>query len=57
MDAPLLERAIRYAIERNRVDQLKDRLIAFASHELRTPITAVKGYAETLRRWRERLSR
>jgi len=48
VDAPLLERAIRYAIERNRVDQLKDRLIAFASHELRTPITAVKGYAETL---------
>lgn len=47
-DPPLLERSIRYAIERKRVDQLKDRLIAFASHELRTPITAVKGYAETL---------
>ncbi len=44
----LLERSIRYAIERKRVDQLKDRLIAFASHELRTPITAVRGYAETL---------
>ncbi len=47
-DPALLERSIRYAIERKRVDQLKDRLIAFASHELRTPITAVKGYAETL---------
>jgi signal transduction histidine kinase len=48
VDPNLLERSIRYAIERKRVDQLKDRLIAFASHELRTPITAVRGYAETL---------
>ncbi|MGD8237521.1 MAG: ATP-binding protein [Armatimonadota bacterium] len=48
VDAPLLERSIRYAIERNRMDQLKDDLIAFVSHELRTPLAAVKGYAQTL---------
>jgi len=48
VDALLLERSIRYAIERSKVDQLKDSLLAFASHELRTPLTAVRGYAETL---------
>ncbi len=48
IDAPLLDRSIRYAIERNRLDQLKDDLIAFVSHELRTPLAAVKGYAQTL---------
>ena len=48
VDAPLLERSIRYAIERSKVDRLRDNMIAFASHELRTPITAVRGYAETL---------
>ena len=48
VDAPLLERSLRYAVERNKVDQLKDSLLAFASHELRTPLTAVRGYAETL---------
>jgi len=47
VDSALLERSIRYAIERRRIDQLRDTLIAFASHELRTPITAVKGYAQT----------
>jgi len=30
------------------MDQLKSDLIAFVSHELRVPMTSVKGYAETL---------
>lgn len=30
------------------VDRLKDDFIAMASHELRTPITAIRGYAELL---------
>jgi signal transduction histidine kinase len=48
ISAPILERSIRYAIERQRMDRLKDALIAFVSHELRVPITAVKGFALTL---------
>ncbi len=31
-------------------EQLKDEFIAMAAHELRTPMTAVKGYAEMLER-------
>ena len=49
-DAHQLERSIRYAIERRRVEQIKDRLLAFASHELRTPVAVVRGFAETLLR-------
>jgi len=47
-DAHLLERSIRYALERRRIEQMKDRLLALASHELRTPLTAIKGYALTI---------
>jgi signal transduction histidine kinase len=32
--------------ERHTLDQQKDALIALASHELRTPITAIKGYTQ-----------
>ena len=31
-------------------ERLKDEFIAIAAHELKTPMTAVKGYAETLRK-------
>lgn len=47
-DARLIERSIRYALERRRIEQMKDRLLALASHELRTPLTAIKGYALTV---------
>lgn len=33
------------------MDQLKSKLVSFVSHELRQPITAVKGYASMLRRY------
>jgi PAS domain S-box-containing protein len=32
--------------ERHRLDQQKDEFIALASHELRTPVTAIKGYTQ-----------
>ena len=47
-DATLLDRSIRYAIERSKVDRLKDSLLAFASHELRTPVATIRGYAELI---------
>jgi signal transduction histidine kinase len=47
VDARLLERSIRYALARSKVERMRDCLIAFASHELRTPVTAIRGYAET----------
>jgi two-component system sensor histidine kinase BaeS len=37
------------AAERARLEQLKDEFIATASHELRSPLTAVKGFVELLR--------
>lgn len=39
----LLIRSIRYAIERRRVQQMKDQFISTVSHELRTPLTNMKG--------------
>ncbi|MDQ6695737.1 MAG: PAS domain S-box protein [Chloroflexota bacterium] len=38
-----LKREIR---ERERLEKQKDEFIAVASHELRTPVTAIKGYAQ-----------
>lgn len=61
----LLDRAIRYAIERKKaenerekllreqiqrreLDKRKDEFIGIASHELKTPVTSIKVYAQTL---------
>jgi signal transduction histidine kinase len=38
------------------LDQMKSDFVAITSHELRTPITAIRGFVKTLMRNRERLS-
>ena len=38
-----LLRALRYAIERKRLDRLKDEFVSTVSHELRTPLTAISA--------------
>ena len=43
-----LARAIRYAIERKRLDSAKSQFIARAAHELRTPLTVLAALGETL---------
>ena len=40
-----------------RADKLKTELLGSVSHELRSPLTTIKGYAETLARHERRLSR
>ncbi len=42
--------------ERDRLDRLKDEFVLTASHELRSPLTSVQGFAELLMLERERLS-
>lgn len=55
INAPMLDRSIRYAIERARVKrqerdviQMREDFIANVSHQLRTPVTSLKGYLELL---------
>lgn len=43
-----LIRAIRYAIERKKADIQKDEFLGFASHELKTPVTSIKGYIQLM---------
>ncbi|MEA2878815.1 MAG: hypothetical protein QOF14_4011 [Hyphomicrobiales bacterium] len=38
-----LLRALRYAIERKRLERLKDEFVSTVSHELRTPLTSISG--------------
>ncbi len=40
-----------------RADQLKAELLGSVSHELRSPLATIKGYAETLARYERRLTR
>jgi signal transduction histidine kinase len=37
------QRALRYAIERKRLERLKDEFVSTVSHELRTPLTSISG--------------
>jgi PAS domain S-box-containing protein len=37
------------------LDRLKDEFLSIAAHELRTPMTAMKGYAQLLQRWAKNL--
>ncbi|MBI2083177.1 MAG: response regulator [Deltaproteobacteria bacterium] len=48
MSGFLLMRAIRYAIERKKLDQLKEEFIHTVSHEVRTPLTVVRGTIDNL---------
>src|SRR6202163_515572 len=41
IEAHGLLRVLRYAVERKRLDRLKDEFIATVSHELRTPLTSI----------------
>jgi DNA-binding response OmpR family regulator len=43
IDADRLERSIRYALARKKVERQKDDFVATVNHELRTPITSIKG--------------
>jgi signal transduction histidine kinase len=44
------------AAERERLDRLKDEFVLTASHELRSPLTSVQGFAELLMLEREKMS-
>jgi two-component system sensor histidine kinase BaeS len=46
----------RDAAERQRLDRLKDEFVLTASHELRSPLTSVQGFAELLMLEREKMS-
>jgi signal transduction histidine kinase len=48
------ERDARTALER--ADELKTQFVALAAHELRAPVSAIYGFAETIRRRREQLA-
>jgi signal transduction histidine kinase len=52
----MAEELQRRAGERDQLDRMKDEFVLTASHELRSPLTAVQGFAELLLLERERLS-
>jgi PAS domain S-box-containing protein len=37
--------------ERRRLERLRDQFLAAAAHELKTPVTTIKGYSQLLLRW------
>ncbi|MBF6612418.1 MAG: hypothetical protein IVW55_04750 [Chloroflexi bacterium] len=41
---------VMHVTERHKLDQQKDEFIALASHELRTPVTSIKGFAQLAQR-------
>ncbi len=42
---------LRDASQRKEAEQVKDDYISIAAHDLRTPVTTIKGYAQLMRRW------
>ena len=48
MTGHVLMRAIQYAIERKKLEQLKDDFVHLVSHEIRTPMAVVKGTIDNL---------
>ena len=48
VDGDAISRAVRYSIERKRLDAAKSEFIARAAHELRTPLAVLAGLGETL---------
>jgi signal transduction histidine kinase len=52
----MAEELQRQAGERDRLDRLKDEFVLTASHELRSPLTSVQGFAELLMLEREQLT-
>jgi signal transduction histidine kinase len=43
VEARGLLRSLRYAVERKRLERLKDEFVSTVSHELRTPLTSISG--------------
>ena len=52
----MAEELQRRAGERDQLDRMKDEFVLTASHELRSPLTSVQGFAELLLLEREKLS-
>ncbi|HEX3241909.1 MAG TPA: HAMP domain-containing sensor histidine kinase [Solirubrobacterales bacterium] len=52
----MAEELQRQAGERDQLDRMKDEFVLTTSHELRSPLTAVQGFAELLMLERERLT-
>ena len=52
----MAEELQRRAGERDRLDRMKDEFVLTASHELRSPLTSVQGFAELLMLEREKLT-
>ena len=48
VESHFLVRSIRYAIERKRLERLKDEFLDTVSHELRTPLATIKEFTEIL---------
>jgi signal transduction histidine kinase len=46
----LLAHQAAIAIENARLNQLKDEFLSIVSHELKTPVTSIKGFAQVLKR-------
>ena len=47
-DGHFLVRAMRYAVERKRLERIKDEFLGTVSHELRTPLTIIKEFTTIL---------
>ncbi len=52
----MAEELQRRAGERDQLDRMKDEFVLTASHELRSPLTSVQGFAELLMLEREKLA-